>query len=192
MWSGIDYGSKTAGTTAICLGAKPDDLIVFATEKRQNADHFLYTVLNNHKPEFACIDAPLSLPGKFIGKAESDYFYRQCDMELKAMSPMFIGGLTARAIKLKEECNHIGIKLIETYPAAFVRHHQIPHYNKKNKSLIPDFLKQLQKPFGVKINPNMINSWHEVDAIIAWISAYRLAKRKHISFGHDDEGTIVI
>lgn len=43
------------------------------------------------------------------------------DRQAKDMSPMFLGGLTARAIALSKEWRKLGIAVHEAYPAALIR-----------------------------------------------------------------------
>lgn len=90
MHLGIDYGSKLAGTTAICY-QEGDALTIIQSEKKQDADRFINDTVESLKPEQIFIDAPLSLPAAYFGNGD-DYFYRDCDRQLKAMSPMFLGG----------------------------------------------------------------------------------------------------
>lgn len=194
MWAGIDFGSKYAGTTAVCYGNHTNTKFVLGTTKKQDADEFIVSLLESLNPEIVCIDAPLSLPGIYtMGNRYSNYFYREADMATSAMSPMFLGGLTARAIQLKCKLEKIGITVFEVYPAAFVKHHELTDsYNKKDKQLIRQFLAILQHRFNVKIDSFEATSWHHVDAIICWIISSRIKKGEAISFGHADEGMIYV
>jgi uncharacterized protein len=193
MWAGIDFGSKTAGTTVICFGNNQTQLDIIGTTPKQDADSFLLSILSGIKPEFATIDAPLSLPVVYTHpEGGADYFYRAVDKELKAMSPMFLGGLTARAIKLKHECAVYKVPLFETYPAAFVRHFELgTHYNKKDLKQLPLFLDALLQVFPARVKLEQLKTWHHADALLAWISSYRMAHDEHLIFG-DDEGQIFI
>jgi len=193
MWAGIDFGSKTAGTTVICFGNNQKQLDIIGTIKKQDADEFLLSMLASIKPEFATIDAPLSLPSIYSKPdTGADYFYRSVDKELKAMSPMFLGGLTARAMRLKNVAAQKQIPLFETYPAIFVRQFGITDfYNKKDKTLIQPFVSALLAVFPAKIILEQLPTWHHVDALIAWISSYRMAHDEHSTYG-DDEGQIFI
>ncbi|MES2779252.1 MAG: hypothetical protein V4651_05075 [Bacteroidota bacterium] len=193
MWAGIDFGSKTAGTTVICFGNNQTQLDIIGTAQKQDADHFLLSILSGIQPEFATIDAPLTLPFVYTyPERGTDYFYRTVDKELKAMSPMVLGALTARAIQLKHECAVIKVPLFETLPAAFVKQFGLEtHYNKKEpKQLIP-FIAELLKFFPANVKLKQLPTWHHVDALIAWITSYRMAHDKQLTFG-DDEGQIFI
>lgn len=193
MWAGIDFGSKTAGTTVICFGNNERQLDIVGTTRKQDADAFLISMLSGIKPEFATIDAPLTLPLVYTQPDRStEFFYRNVDKEMKAMSPMFLGGLTARAMKMKQECARFQVPLFETYPAAFVKQFGLgKHYNKKNPDALNPFLDDLLAFFPAKIKHNQIPTWHHADALIAWISCYRMAHDQHLTFG-DDEGQIFI
>lgn len=70
----------------------------------------ILNTIEKYSINLVCIDAPLSLPGVYFDKNKfHDYLYRKCDNACKAMSPMFVGAFTARAIqlqKLLEEKKH--------------------------------------------------------------------------------------
>jgi len=57
---GIDYGSKLAGTTAICVKIE-GHLDLFQSGKKQDADLFISKIIHQYQPEKVFIDAPLSL-----------------------------------------------------------------------------------------------------------------------------------
>ena len=143
MHFGIDYGSKLAGTTVVTYD-KDGKLYQKSSAKKQDADRMILSWVQSLKPDFVFIDAPLSLPAAYFGKGEN-YFYREADIELKAMSPMFLGGVTARAISLKKQIEAEGVEVFETYPGGLVRSKPElkAHYNKKDKHTIPDMLQQV-------------------------------------------------
>jgi len=151
------------------------------------------------KPEFAFIDAPLSLPRAYFPKAsfndksnnqssetKEDYHFRKCDRELNAMSPMFLGGLTARAISLK---SRIAIPLYETYPGYFARN--ILSIQKKMKTIEPNQLELLLSilPYPLADKPK---NTHQFDAILAWHSGWRWKQGQALEFGDLDEGIILL
>lgn len=115
---GVDYGSKLAGTTAVCYLYSEGNAAFLSSRKGEDADKMLLDFVLKHGPANLFLDAPLSLPlAYFQGTAHgTDFFYRQCDRQLGAMSPMFLGGLTARAIKLSFELKNVGASVFETYP----------------------------------------------------------------------------
>ena len=116
MLVGIDYGSKLAGTTVLAY-TEGEEIKILQSQKKQDADQFILNFLKISSPELVGIDAPLSLPGAFRA-LNNEFFYREADKELNAMSPMFLGGLTARAMKLSAS---IPIRMVEVYLGALAR-----------------------------------------------------------------------
>lgn len=113
--AGIDYGSKLAGTTALAL-ALDGRITLNRSIKGRCADTWLADALERSRPAVIAFDAPLSLPGVYTGHG-TDHHYRRCDRECGAMSPMFLGGLTARAMALRARMEGLGATWIETYPS---------------------------------------------------------------------------
>lgn len=191
--AGIDYGSKLAGTTAITLwevGRK--ELTLKISEKKKDADVFLKKILLEVRPDLVFIDAPLSLPLVYLGvEGYSDYFYRKGDRELQAMSPMFLGGLTARAMKLQAELVKEGIQLFETYPAQQAKRMNLAELGyKKEKDSFPHVWKKMKDDFPTIPLQNYPQTWHEIDAVLALIGAYRYWKKEVDFFGEEKEGVI--
>jgi len=187
-WIGVDYGSKLAGTTAIYF-LNNNELHCLQSEKKSDADSFLTSYINRNNVENVFLDAPLSLPGAYFGKGDA-YFYRECDKLTKAMSPMFLGGLTARAIKLKDSLDNV--LFFETYPAYLIK--QIlkwkEDYRKKEKinfTIIESFKKLL--PYKLSHIPE---NWHQFDALACWYSGYRFFNGSSIQIGKKNEGVIFI
>lgn len=188
--AGIDFGSRLAGTTAICFLEK-GKLKITQSEKRQDADLFIIDFIDRFKPGKIFIDAPLSLPSKYRGEG-NDYFYRVADREVGAMSPMFIGGLTARAIRLTDMLDQEGFDVFEVYPSHLVRI-ILPSgkgiYKKKNS--LNHFLETIKHEIPYKLNGDPVN-WHQVDSLLAWISGYRFLHKDHLEFGNPAEGMIIV
>jgi predicted nuclease with RNAse H fold len=188
MLVGIDYGSKLAGTTALAY-LSDDKIEIRQSSKNQDADAFIIDTLKEIKAKSVYIDAPLSLPLAYYGKGE-DYFYRKCDRALKAMSPMFLGGLTARAMKLADTLRADKMEVRECYPKAYV--HKFENlkavYQKKNKSTLADFLSELGKTFPLDI-PDVTN-WHQADALVAWEIGNNHQMGKGDEVGDVEEGVI--
>ena len=191
MHFGIDYGSKMAGTTVITY----DDgnfLKQISSLKNKDADQFIIQAIEDLKPKNVFIDAPLSLPNAYFGKGQ-DYFYREADKELKAMSPMFLGGLTARAMKLKAEMEKSGIEVFETYPGALVRSRSdlLNVYDKKAKrpgEALLDVVVNLLGNYQIKAQPT---NMHQLDSLLAWASGLRFAESRCEMVGNEEEGIIV-
>ena len=191
MHFGIDYGSKLAGTTVITY-EENGVLYQRSSDKKQDADQMILSSVRELKPGRVFIDAPLSLPAAYFDKGEN-YFYRKADIDLKAMSPMFLGGLTARAMHLKKQMEEEGIDVFETYPGALVR--ATPElksrYNKKDKTTIPEVLTCLLKMQSSLKLDIMPSNYHEIDSLLAWYSGYRHAKGTSRRVGDIKEGLII-
>jgi|AntRauTorckE5430_2_1112549.scaffolds.fasta_scaffold08657_1 predicted nuclease with RNAse H fold len=189
---GIDYGSKLAGTTVIAYQNKKNIVQFLISEKKKDADIFLINAVTKLQPKYIFFDAPLSLPGVYTMPNEyDDYFYRAGDRLLKAMSPMFLGGLTARAMRLKRTFIQQNIEVFETYPAIHAQRFQLKNLNYKKKlQYLPDVIQALQKLLPFPFNNQQITSWHHVDALLAFYSAYRFLNGEIEQFGAEKEGSI--
>lgn len=191
---GIDYGAKLAGTTAVAF-VKDGQLQLKQSQRGQNADEWIWGIINELHPKAVYIDAPLSLPAVYtqgVFTSDSEYFYRACDKEVQAMSPMFIGGLTARAIQLRARLSEAGIAMLETYPSQLrkVLLSHLPDY-KKSPAALPVFSEALQGllPFTLAQSPA---NWHQFDSLLAWLSGYRHTQGNSILYGDAREGRIVV
>jgi len=187
-WVGVDYGSKLAGTTVICY-AYDSHLLIKQSQKKEDADTWLHSEISNIGFSDIYFDAPLSLPGAYFGKGDN-YFYRLCDRECGAMSPMFLGGLTARAMKLK--ANMPRYKFSETYPGYLAKKvlmlSEIYLKKKKYEGQLDHFLKKtLPLPLT-----HLPSNWHQVDAILCWISGWRAYRDEALVIGDIEEGVIVV
>ena len=192
MIAGIDFGSKMAGTTSICYKHDDQQLNLIQSEKKKDADQFILDFIDERQPHFITIDAPLSVPPGIYGKG-NQYFYRKCDKLLNAMSPMFLGGLTARAIALRDKIinDNSSVQIYETYPKGYitsVASDNMRHHYKKDLDL---FLEAL------RINhPNLqitdLANWHQADSVLAYLSAFRISTQEAVSYGNINEGLIYI
>ena len=191
MHFGIDYGSKLAGTTVITY-QKDGVLFQISSQKKEDADKLIVAAVDEMGPDVIFIDAPLSLPGAYFGKGE-DYFYREADKTLGAMSPMFLGGLTARAMKLKRQITEKGARVFETYPGALVRNTQNLKsvYDKKAKKVSDPLFEEIMELLnGVTLNKQPDNM-HQVDSILAWHSGHRHLQGISKVVGNAEEGLII-
>jgi len=195
---GIDYGSKLAGTTVLAkLTIDTGKVEIFVSQKKKDADAFLQDILLDIKPVYVFIDAPLSLPKIYVLSPEDrlnivhpDYFYRKGDRLLNAMSPLFLGGLTARAMRLVHQLQ--SIIFYETYPAWQAKKLELKalHYKKEVRyiSEIQTFIESKYPQWNIPT----LNSWHEIDAVLALIGAERFSKNEHEVFGDEEEGAIYV
>ena len=195
---GIDYGSRRAGTTVIARWTPdaPERKVDFGiSEKKADADLFVQTHFLRDRPQHIFLDAPLSLPGVYVGLPDChDHFYRRCDRELKAMSPMFLGGLTARAMRLAVFLRKHDCHVHEVYPGALAREWKLKDLNyKEQKGYLPDVITALQErlpelPFTAKD----IRTWHHVDALLALVSGIRFLREEAVIVGDAAEGVILV
>jgi uncharacterized protein len=187
---GIDYGAKLSGNTAIAYVLN-EELKIISCQAKKDADVFILEFINKNKVKIVMLDAPLSLPKAFEdANLYSDFFYRQCDKETNAMSPMFLGGLTARAMNLKHQLSKKSIDILETYPTALCKHLNI----RRDKSFdgVKTMFSQiisLMKEISINIEPENI---HELDAVLALFSGIRYFNKEHITIGNVKEGLIII
>lgn len=194
---GIDLGAKLAGTTVVC-GLSGDHCWLTRARKGEDADAFVRRTLEEVKPDLVGIDAPLSLPGVFRGLAGcTDYFYRSADRTLRAMSPMFLGGLTARAIALKDFLSTKGVRVIEVYPAGLMRATagEYSHYRRIKRSpkgkALHDFLRRIARYYEAP-PPPAIRTGHDLDAYLALISCVRTARGEGQVVGSPEEGIVML
>lgn len=182
---GIDFGGKLNGTTVICY-LKNRRLTYLQSTKKQDSSEMIKDFVSGHKPEFVFIDVPLSLPGVYLGlKGCTDYMYRLADRELDAMSPMFLGGFTARGIELKDYLESQGIKVIETYPADIKRKYGISKRTPLEESH-KEFLKYIKLPPA-----DLPQNNHQLDALACWAGGQAYLKNKHRFAGNPKEGLIL-
>ncbi|HCP41751.1 MAG TPA: hypothetical protein DIT65_08140 [Cryomorphaceae bacterium] len=189
---GVDYGSKTSGFT--CAALMNNGVIsVHQSLKNKDADKWLKQLLEPLKPDVIGIDAPLSLPGPLVGiKGAVNYHYRKADIQAKAMSPMFLGGLTARAIELSDWFNKTtSSAVIEVYPKLTAQELQLDFKRyKKDKSFLPEAKQALANASGWNIEAVDIDNWHQYDALMALRTVEQYLNEKARTLGDKTEGLI--
>ena len=192
LW-GIDYGKKLSGNTVICQ-KKGSEVNFFKVGINQDADQFILDHMHKHQPDVIFIDAPLSLPAAFYDPEKHDnYFFRRCDQELGAMSPMFLGGLTARAIRLKTIIEKQGIIIRETYPKALARRMGLKEQGyRQGKEHISGCIDRLEEIAHLEVDHGALQSWHHLDALLALVSAIRFEQSLGFTFGDAGEGLIYL
>lgn len=191
MIIGVDYGSKLAGTTVIAYNMG-DGIRLERSKKNQDADQMIIDFVAEYNPQVIGIDAPLSLPGVYTGLVGfEDYHYRACDKALKAMSPMFLGGLTARAIKLKSSIEKDGVKVLEVYPVMTGKELGLTEFNYRKKDVDYDAIITELKAEGYEVAIDCsINTSHDLDAILALHALDRVGLANEKSIGNLEEGVI--
>ncbi len=189
---GIDLGNKGSGNTALCFLSK-NKLHFKQTQKGEDEFTLILNTIEKYSINLVCIDAPLSLPGVYfdINKFH-DYMYRECDKACKAMSPMFVGAFTARAIQLKNLLKLKNINVIEVYPKKLIETlNLIAYYPKKKENKIPDkLIRKIKKEITYSFTHP--NTPHQLDALLCWYSGFRYLNKKNLKFGNKKEGIIII
>lgn len=186
MLIGIDFGAKRAGTSVVAALGEQRSLELHRIPKGEDADTELEVIFEKLHPRVVAVDAPLSLPKAYHCNGE-DYFFRQCDRHLQAMSPMFLGGLTARAITLARRWESSGCVVLETYPRVLGR--AFPGYRPGQTQMgvvVAALAEELQ------IVPPPVSSWHDVDALCALATAVRFSTSRARAIGDPEEGLIWI
>ncbi len=193
--AGIDYGSKLAGTTVVAFLNDGGAIETLQSAKGQDADQFILQWAAQHQPSHLFLDAPLSLPGVYTKKLEcDDYFYRKADKQTKAMSPMFLGGLTARAMFLRDQLSaQYQINTWEVYPAYLAKLlalHSL--FYKKEKVHIPKVIEAIAATLPCDIATCKFYNWHQVDALLSFCSGFRYIQGIALVFGDPIEGQIIV
>ena len=192
-WIGIDYGSKLAGTTVIAF-LMENEVFFMQSPKGVDADEWLIQAIEELPNGLVCLDAPLSLPAVFRGMPGEDYFYRQADRQTGAMSPMFLGGLTARAMRLTQLLKERSIEVCETYPGYLARN--VVGLNtaryKKDDTYLEAAVEKLYLHGMRSVCKTLPTNWHQFDALLALYSASRVVQGHALSFGTSEEGLIFV
>ena len=192
---GIDYGSKLSGNTVIAI-LNVNKVYFLDVDKNTDADEFIFNAAMHFKPDLVFLDAPLSLPKIYSGKGGCDYHFRKADKELKAMSPMFLGGLTARAMQLKDRLEtEVQTKVYETYPKIQATNYALQNlgYQQRKSDLIV-----CRNHLREKLNPSLfidcqdIKTWHHLDALLALYGAMRFVTGLALPYGDAEEGLIYV
>lgn len=185
IW-GVDFGAKASGNTAVAI-SDGSNILIHQVEKGADADKWLKEILESFPPVLVAIDAPLSLPEAWCG-GEGDLFYRKCDLELKAMSPLFLGGLTARAVQFRRVLEEKKIEVIECYPKGFVQKILNGNYPEVGE-VIDKNLKKIIAGHHLSLNQLPVND-HQIDAVLSLIMANRFQEGLAYPFGEVEEGLI--
>ena len=194
-WLGVDFGARLSGTTAVAW-QDGQQVRMAQSLAKQDVDVWLPALVTEQAPEMVFLDAPLSLPPAYRPELPGmDFMYRACDRELMAMSPMFLGGLTARAMQFAHKLAPQGITCVESYPAALARElfGGMP-WKKKDKveeEVLMAFAERLLKDTGLQVAESP-KSTHQVDALLAWYSGWRFQHDQHLCFGDQEEGFVIV
>jgi predicted nuclease with RNAse H fold len=190
---GINYGFKYSGTTVICYNTFHEVRFIVSS-KNSDADSFIMNEILNIDPDVVLIDAPLSLPGVYNHiNGYADYFFRKCDSEMQSASPMFVGGLTARAIGLKKQLNDFGFQVFETYPRKMLELLSLPVQIYKQTIADLDWMLDIfTKKVCISLNKRIITTWHHFDSLLAFLSGLRYMSQQTRVYGRADEGLVYV
>ena len=185
---GIDFGARNAGTTAVCYKAK-NIFRFLRCAKGSDGDAWLERTIADLGPSAIYIDAPLSLPGVYVGRG-ADHFFRVADHQARGMSPMFLGGLTARAMRIASVWRAQGIAVHEAYPAALVRH-AWEALGIEPRKAIPKHKLRIMAGM-ITMPPPEPGDRHEADAWLCWVIGHRHQRHEAIALGDPTEGVILV
>lgn len=192
---GIDYGSKLTGNTVIAIFQKMK-IIFLDVDKGIDADAFILNATEYFSPSKIFIDAPLTLPGVYSKiKGCKDFHFRKADLDLGAMSPMFLGGFAARAMELKVALEEKNATVYETYPRIMASRLNLKTKGYKGSVLgLKDCRSEVVRHFSssIQIPVHEISSWHHLDALLALMSALNHIQGEGEVFGLKEEGLIYI
>lgn len=192
--AGIDFGSQLAGTTVIAF-LEDKGLSFLQSAKKKPADDFILEWVEKKRPGLIGIDAPLSLPGVYrFEEGYQDYHFREADRLLSAMSPLFLGGLTARAMQLKALLSsRFAVQVVEVYPAHLIKILNVPAAHYKSSLLeIKNVAAHLQTISPFTFHQEQLLSWHHIDALLALWSTWRFQQGSSLHFGNREEGLIIV
>ena len=193
---GIHFGSKLAGNTVISL-MKQNKIYFFDVDEDVDADVFIYNAAKHFNPDVIFINAPLSIPGAFKDVCGcQDYEYREADKKVKSISPMIIGGITARAMRLKDKLEaELSTKVYETNSKAQANNYELLAKGYKNKSLN---LVTCRNHISEQLNNRLmfrcqdIKTWDHLDAMLSLVTAMRFISGQALPYGNTEEGLIYV
>ena len=164
---------------------------IFQSTKGKDANAWILSLIDELKPQSVAIDAPLSLPGVYTDPTFfKNYHYRECDRLTGAMSPMFLGGLTARAMQLKAKLKSQGIEsVIETYPKMVC---SLIGLNMKRYKKDVNYLQQLRFSDYLEdaLEVQEVQNWHQWDALMALLACLKHQNGTATALGDYKEGII--
>lgn len=178
-------GMKVLGIDLAGKGANPSGLALFSGDevetKLVKTDGEILELCRDECPALVAIDAPLSLP--------SEGNLRQADSQLikrghRVFPPTFGGMklLTERGIRLAKKLRDRGFEVIEIHPRTSGK----ILFGTPEREI---WVSELER-MGLKLRPNI--SEHEIDGILAALTARLHLKGKTEEVGDSAEGVMVI
>jgi len=177
---GIDLAGKSENPTGVAIWKNKR----VKTTLLYTDSQILETITQN-KPEITAIDAPFSLPKSGIFR-KADKEMIQCGYRVFPPSLPAMKKLTRRAMKINRIIMEKGYKTIETHPTSTCKALSIPS---KDWGKIQTVLKQI----GIEgaLEAQLMTS-HEIDAILAALTAYLHIKNLTEALGDEKEGYIIV
>ena len=183
---------KTKVIIGIDLAGKPENPTGWATWENKKVkttllymDNQILEAITQNKPEIIAVDAPFSLPKSgILRKADREMIkngYRVFPPRLPAMST-----LAMRAMKLNRLIAEKGFKTIEVHPTSTCKALSIPP---KDWGKIQTVLTQIGLEGDLKVRTL---TPHEIDAVIAVLTAYLCMRNQTEALGDEEEGYIII
>jgi predicted nuclease with RNAse H fold len=183
---------KTKVIIGIDLAGKPENPTGWATWENKKVkttllymDNQILEAITQNKPEIIAVDAPFSLPKSgILRKADSEMIkngYRVFPPRLPAMCT-----LTMRAMKLNRLIVEKGFKTIEVHPTSTCKALSIPP---KDWGKIQTVLTQIGLEGDLKVRTL---TPHEIDAVIAVLTAYLHMRNQTEALGDEEDGCIII
>lgn len=177
---GIDLAAKNKNPTGIAvLKCKKVKTFLLYTDSQ------LIETITLNNPYIIAIDAPFSLPKKGIfRKADKEMIkqgYRVFPPRLPSMKK-----LTQRAVRLNRILSESGFKTIEVHPTSTCKALSIPI---KDKEKVQTVLTQIGLKGDFKVRPLTL---HEIDAILAALTAYLHVINQTDALGDNKEGYIIV
>jgi predicted nuclease with RNAse H fold len=178
---GIDLAGKSKNPTGLAvLDGKSVKIGLVYTNTQM-----LESIVNNG-PALIAIDAPFSLPQRgILRKADAEMIkkgYRVFPPSLPAMKK-----LTLRTIKMNKLIEEKGFKTIEVHPTSTCKALDMPL---KNWGKIQNILIQLGLK-GDDLEGRALIS-HEIDAVIAALTAHLYTNGETEALGTEEEGFIIV
>jgi predicted nuclease with RNAse H fold len=177
---GIDLSGKPQNPTGLAVWINR----VVKTTLLYGDDQILETIAQN-KPDIIAIDAPFSLPKSgLLRKVDREMIkngYRVFPLSLPAMKK-----LTIRAMALNRLISEKEFKTVEVHPTSTCKALGMP---KKDWGKIQTILVQMGLEGDLKVR-TLVS--HEIDAVLAALTAYLHIKNQTEALGDKNEGYIII
>ena len=178
--TGIDLAGKPKKPTGLALWKNKK-----VETKLTYIDNEIFESITHNKPAIVAIDVPLSFPKKGVPRnAHREMIRRGCHVFSSRLPAM--EKLTVRAIKLNDLMSKEGYKTIQVHPTSSRKVSSMPSNDWKRIQAI------LQSTgLGADLKVLAVKS-HEIDAVIAALTAYLYMNNQAEALGDEGEEDIII